>query len=279
MDPKEFKKEDLKLIKELNKKTFSIEYEGEYHGNKYLIKKLSKDNIDFNKEDEIREYMKTCLKREIDIARQMSQLENSVKLYFNFEEEKDYVLIFELCDTDLSQLLDEKKRFSSSEILSIMKDLNNAFKYMYNNSLLHRNIKPENILIKYTDSSKTKFIPKIYGYGFSRELENGKASTEVGTPRFMAPEVIIGENDYDNKSDLYSIGVMMYYLYFGSYPFEIPKGRGIKKMKEIYDKPKKENCEDKVLDDLLNKLLAFEPEKRITWEEYLNHPFFNIKNQ
>ena len=279
MDPKEFKKEDLKLIKELNKKVFSKEYEGEYHGNKYLIKKLSKDNIDFNEEEEAREYMKTCLKREIDIAKKMSELENSVKLYYNFEEEKDYVLIFELCDTNLSQILEEKKRFSSSELLSIMKDLNNAFKYMYNNSLLHRNIKPENVLIKYVDSSKTKFIPKIYGYGFSRELENGKAGTEVGTPRYMAPEVMIGENEYDNKSDLYSIGVMMYYLYFGSYPFGIPKGRSIKKIQEIYDKPKKENCEDKVLDDLLNKLLTFEPEKRITWEEYLNHPFFNLKNE
>jgi serine/threonine protein kinase len=62
-----------------------------------------------------------------------------------------------------------------------MEGLNKVFKYMVNNNIIHRDIKPDNILIKYIDDSKTKFIPKICDFGISRELENGVANTDVGT--------------------------------------------------------------------------------------------------
>ena len=123
---------------------------------------------------------------------------------------------------------------------------------MNDNNLVHRDIKPENILIKYIDSSKTKFIPKLSDYFASRELEAGRANSVIGTPDFMSPEVSEGQN-YDNKCDLYSIGFMMYNLYFGSFPFE----RFKKEKEKEKDKPKSKDCEDKVLDDLLNKLLQY----------------------
>ena len=210
--------------------------------------------------------MKKALKREIELIKRMSQYENSVKFYYYFEEEKEYILVLELCDTDLKKLSEAKGRFTSSEILSIMEGLNKPFKYMHNNGILHRDIKPENIMIKYVDSSKTKFIPKIADYGISRELDNGKATTILGTPRYMAPELLLGADEYTDKSDLFSIGVLVYKLYFNEFPFKMPKNN--KEVKEFYNAKKKEDCEDKILDDLLNKLLAFEPEKRISWEEY-----------
>ena len=266
----DFKKEDLKIIKQLGDGLFENVYEAEYQGNKYVVKKISKKKLEEEDGIGMNEYMKKALARELNILKKMSELENSVKLYYNYEDEENYILILELCDTDLSRLLQEKKTFTSGEILSIMEGLNKSFKYMNDNSLVHRDIKPDNILIKYIDSSKTKFIPKLTGYMLSRELETGRTNTFVGTPRFMAPEISEGE-DYDNKCDLYSIGVMMYNLYFGSFPFE-----GFKKEK---DKPKSKDCEDKVLDDLLNKLLVYDPEKRISWDEYFKHPFFNSKNE
>ena len=158
-----------------------------------------------------------------------------------------------------------------------MNDLNKPFKYMHNNDLLHRDIKPENIMIKYIDSSKTKFIPKIADYGIAKELINGKADTFLGTPGYMAPEILIGEDDdYTDKSDLFSIGAMMYQFYFNSYPFD-PHVKNKKKevLKKNYNTKKNEDCEDKILDDLLNKLLEYDPDKRISWEEYFAHPFFN----
>ena len=102
-----------------------------------------------------------------------------------------------------------------------MEGLNIPFKYMHNNNLIHRDIKPQNIMIKYVDSSKTKFIPKIVDYGLARELKDGMEFTSLGTEGYMAPEIIL-EKDYTDKSDLYSIGVMTYQFYFNSLPFDIP---------------------------------------------------------
>ena len=60
----------------------------------------------------------------------------------------------ELCENDLAKLLLEKKKFNSEEILEIMKQLNNTFKIMKEKNILHRDLKLENILIKYNDNKK-----------------------------------------------------------------------------------------------------------------------------
>ena len=278
MDPNEFKKEDLKELKLLGWGSFGIVYLAEYHGQKYAVKKISKIKIDHNKNEENNIYMKNALLKEIDILKTMSQFENSVKYYLDFEDEENYILMLEICDKNLGDLLEEKKKFSSSEILYIMEGLNKPFKYMINNNLIHIDIKPENIMIKYIDNSKTKFIPKLTDFGVSRYLEEGIASTYVGSPLYKAPEIQFGSN-YTNVSDLFSIGIMMYVLYFNEYPFEIVKkqGGGIKEI--LYKDKKLKDCEDKLLDDLLNKFLILDPKKRITWKDYFNHPFFNSNKE
>ena len=268
----DFKKEDFKTV--LGSGKFGLVYKVEHQGENYAAKLISKKDIDNNKDPEMREYMKTALEREINILKKMSEFKNSVGFYLNYETDNEYILILELCDTDLSKLLEEKKKFSSSEIYYIMNSLNKPFKYMHNNDILHRDIKPENIMIKFIDDSKKTYIPKISDYGLSRKLDDGKATTYLGTPRYMAPEILT-DDEYSDKSDLFSIGVMMYQLYFGSFPFEIPKNK--KDLKIKYTKKKKLDCDDKELDDLINKLLTYDPEKRISWEEYFNHPFFKNK--
>ena len=270
MNPKEFKMEDVKIGKQLGEGGFGNVFPIEYHGKKYAMKKISKDKVHNNKD--LEEYMIKALEREKSILRKMSEYENSVKFYFDTEDNENYIFFMELCDESLNKLLAKKKKFTPSEILYIMEGLNQVFKYMVNNNIIHRDIKPDNILIKYIDDSKTKFIPKICDYGIARELENGVANTDVGTPEFKAPEVIDDE-EYNNKSDLFSIGVMIHYLLFYEYPFEIIYHKYGNKVN--YKKNKIKDCEDKNLNDLIKKLLICDPEKRISWEEYFNHPFFN----
>ena len=89
----------------------------------------------------------------------------------------------------------------------------------------------------------------------------------VGTPYFMAPEICKG-NGYRNNCDLFSIGVLMYYLYFNSYPFYKNSTINLK------DNMNFQIEEDKKLEDLLKKLLKEDPEERISWKEYFEHPFF-----
>ena len=84
------------------------------------------------------------------------------------------------------------------------------------------------------------------------------------------------EKEYDNKCDLFSLGVTIYQLYFNSLPFQYKKVE----YKTIYLKDKKKNdCEDKILDDLITNMLKFEPEERISWDEYFKHQFFNQKKE
>ena len=93
-------------------------------------------------------------------------------------------------------------------------------------------------------------------FGFGKELiSKNYFTSNVGTNFFKAPEV--ENNKYDYKADLYSIGIVLYYLYFGEYP--------IKEFKNNYD-----NNEIK---DLINNLIEKDFNKRLDWNNYINHPF------
>ena len=85
----------------------------------------------------------------------------------------------------------------------------------------------------------------------------------------MAPEVI-EKKEYKNNCDLFSIGVTIYYLYFGKLPLN-RRSIGVNTKKTDI---KIEIDEDKQLEDLLKRLLKENPDERITWEEYFEHPFF-----
>ena len=95
---------------------------------------------------------------------------NSVKYYEYFKTNKNFVIIMELCDENLSQLLLRKNKegFNDKEIYEIMNQLNNAFKIMKENKIIHRDLKLENILIKYKENNK--YIIKLADYGSSKRL-------------------------------------------------------------------------------------------------------------
>ena len=96
----------------------------------------------------------------------------------------------------------------------------------------------------------------------------------MGTFQTMAPEILEGKENYDNKCDLWSIGIIIYQLFFKEYPYNgktpVAIYNQIKELgKKVLKKTKNEN-----LDNLIDSLLITEPEKRINYEEYFNHPFF-----
>ena len=98
-----------------------------------------------------------------------------------------------------------------------MRQLNEAFKLMRRHKLIHRDLKPANILIKRI--SQASFEVKLSDYGFMRKLNSFSNPTSYpGTPITQAPEVLF-KKDYDEKADLWSIGVIIYFLYFNEYPF------------------------------------------------------------
>ena len=195
--------------------------------------------------------------------KQMKECENSCKYYVDFKDNDYYYIIMEKCDGDLTDLL---KTYNNglTELLikNILLQLNKAFKMMKIKNIIHRDLKPQNIFIKYNSENKNDFTLKIGDYGLSREYDDKNFSTNAGTPGFMAPEQ--AKPAYDpSKCDLWAIGVIIYMLKFVSFPFTEFYGGRIPKKFDNYN-----------LNDLVHKLIVVDPTKRISWEDYFNHPFF-----
>ena len=206
---------------------------------------------------------------------------NTVKFYeYYYKQNIEIAIVMELCDENLSKMIGKKnnKKLTFDEIRNILHQLNNTFKIMVNKKIAHRDLKPQNILVKYqNENDKTNYIIKLCDYGVSKKLEmtKGLLSRIVGAMNFMAPEIMFKNDKFDLKCDLWSLGIIIYYLYFGVNPFgeyEIAYYHNIKNEgQEDFD-----FSNNKDFDDLIRKLLIKDPEKRISWEDYFNHPFLKI---
>ena len=92
----------------------------------------------------------------------------------------------------------------------------------------------------------------------------------------MAPE-ILKKKEYNYKCDLWSVGIIIYNLVFGKLPFSGETEIALSNLINMFKNENLKSTGNKKLDDLIQKLLEKEPEKRLSWDEYFNHPFF-IKN-
>ena len=251
-----------KVLKGKNKKTKEIR----------AIKVIEIDN---NADENYIKYIENEIKN-MKIC--SNENENSVKYYEHFCYHNKIIIVMELCDCSLQKVLDEKEKgFTCQEIFNIMNQLNNTFKIMNENNIIHRDIKLDNILIKFIENSNLNFLVKLTDYGISKQLSNGSiGKTQLGTPLTMAPEVLEGLNEYNYKCDLWSIGIIIYQMCFKEYPYkgktQVALYNQIKQLgKKLLKKTNNQN-----LDNLINSLLVIEPEKRINYTDYFNHPFFKM---
>ena len=249
-------------------------------GEERAIKIISKNTfytITSNEEENSYTTFIRNIKNEIDnmaIAEGINKdNQNTVKLYEYFDMRNEFVIIMELCDTSLSHILKEKKKkkekFSVNEILEILLQLNNTFKILVKNKIAHRDLKLENILLK--KNEKGQNIWKLIDYGVSKQLLT-LYKTFVGTTCYIAPE-ILENKPYNNKCDLWSLGIIIYFLYFQEPPYD---GKNYAILNQIKTSGKKvlKKTGNLNLDDLINKLIEVNPDERISWEQYFNHPFF-----
>ena len=213
-------------IKPIGNGGYGFVYKGEIKNKKELraIKVMDLDKIKSNfiniyEEEEVDKHIKKCIDGFIEEYKNMKICSenniNSVKCYDYIKNEDYFIIIMELCDSNLDQLLmdkiKKKIKFNIDEILNIMKDLNNTFKIMKEKNIIHRDLKLENILIKY---EKNKRIMKITDYGCSKRLislSRNCYTKDIGTTIYMAPEILEGK-EYNYKCDLWSIGIIIYKL-------------------------------------------------------------------
>jgi fused-like protein len=125
------------------------------------------------------------------------------------------IIVTEYAGHDLANLMEKKnkKGFPYEDVKKICEQIFSAMWYLREKKIMHRDLKPQNILIK-------DGMIKICDFGFARKLS---ASTNFvnsvkGTPLYIAPE-ILDQRHYDFKVDVWSFGIIIYELYTGAPPF------------------------------------------------------------
>ena len=263
----DFQPQDLIVEKKIGFGTFGTVYSCSVKNKdfKVALKRIEKRIIEKSFDPE---YLMNCYWLEINSMKKC-ECENSVKFLKSYESKNNYNIVMELCDSNLKEELKKHPNgFNFEEIKEILLQLNNAFKKLHEYGLIHRDLKLENILIKEFKESHLGFIPKLGDYGTTKELENKKTNTFVGTEGLMAPEIIKGEK-YNSQADLWSLGSIIYYLFFCELPY--PPKQSLYLYKQNY---KFKQTKNPLFNDLINKLLLEDPNLRLNWEDYFNHPFF-----
>ena len=200
--------------------------------------------------------------------------ENSISLIEIIETLESYFIVSEYCYMNLEEYMNKRNNsLSIEEIKELLLDLNKGLKEMNDNNIIHRDLKPSNILLSFNKSKINKICFKISDFGVSRLLDENITLSTNGTPVTMSPEMLKREiNLISSKSDIWSLGIIIYYLYFKEYPYN---GGEYNIIKQIKQKKKLKNINNKELDDLIKKMLNPNINERISWNNYFQHPFFN----
>ncbi|KAK9811017.1 hypothetical protein WJX73_006755 [Symbiochloris irregularis] len=157
-----------------------------------------------------------------------------------------------------------------------------ALDYIHKMSVSNRDIKLENTLLD-TSQPNTKPLLKVCDFGYSINESLSLPRTAVGTPGYVAPEVLTNRRRYDGKlTDVWSSGVMLYAMLFCQYPFERPGDEQDKKRNQLvmqrtvnvqYEFPAHKPISDECR-DLLARIFVADPGQRITVREIHHHPWF-----
>ena len=210
------------------------------------------------------------IKNEVKIMNKLRKSENIVKLFELFETKDYYCLVMEnVVGGNLLNAINKMNKIPENLSKIIFKQLILTLQFMHSNNIVHRDIKPDNILLDLDNTIK------LCDFGVSKIIPQGQLINDsCGTPAFIAPEILMEKAYNPYFTDIWSSGVVLYAMVTGFFPF-----RGINEtqlheniLTGIYPKPN--NISGELL-DLLSKILDINPSKRISIEEILKHPWLS----
>ena len=230
-------------------------------GEKVAIKILEKSKM--TKFDD-----KARLEREIKILKKIHH-PNIVKLFCVIETDRQIFLIMEyIKGNEMFQYILVKKKLEEEEACNFFLQIINCIDYLNKIKVVHRDLKAENIIIE----QKTKEI-KLLDFGLSNTYSNSHLlSTACGSPVYAAPEMLEGKQYKGSTVDIWSAGIVLYYMLSGSFPFEdVSNDKLYKKIiKGKFEIPKSLS---KNVKDLINKILIVNPIRRINIKDIKKHPW------
>ena len=200
--------------------------------------------------------------------------------YIDHFENSDYIfIVMEFLKYGTLQDYLYKHEFNISErmVANIVYQILDALLYLKKYGIIHRDLKPENILI---DKKDNKIEVRIMDFGFSKIIGNyEKANEGYGTLAFVSPEVLLKE-PYDDRVDIWSLGVIIYYMLSGEIPFRMQNLK-IKEISQIIKTQEltfsnKFDTKGQEVKDIIQCCLQKKPEDRIKLEDLIKHPWFKI---
>lgn len=188
--------------------------------------------------------------------------------------EKLYLVMELVSGGELFDKIVEKGSYSEKDACSIVLKVVDAIRYLHAMNIVHRDLKPENLLLKKEDDTHVM----LSDFGLSRILgEESMMSTACGTPYYVAPEVVKATS-YTREIDMWSVGVITYFLLAGFPPFMGERLPEIIEQILAADYQFPSPYWDEISDsarDFVRKLLVIDPKNRMTAEQALQHPWLS----
>ncbi|KAI1774054.1 Pkinase-domain-containing protein [Hypoxylon cercidicola] len=238
----------------------------------------------FTKNPSIDERSKTDgLQQEIAVLMGVSH-PNVLCLKDTFNEKNAVYLVLELApEGELFNYIVMKQKLSEAESRKLFTQLFQGIKYLHDRNIVHRDVKPENILLVDKD-----LHVKLADFGLAKIIgEESFTTTLCGTPSYVAPEILAEgrHRKYSKAVDIWSLGVVLYIclcgfppfsdeLYSRDFPYTL--SQQIKSGRFDYPSPYWDSVGDPAL-DLIDHMLVVDPEKRFTIDQCLTHPWITQK--
>ncbi|EXF77338.1 hypothetical protein CFIO01_12630 [Colletotrichum fioriniae PJ7] len=190
-------------------------------------------------------------------------------------EEDSLYMVLEMCKKGVVMkvgLNEKAKPYGEDSCRYWFRDLILGIEYLHEQGVIHRDIKPDNLLL--TDDDVLKIVDFGVSEMFEKPGDPMKTAKSAGSPAFLAPELcVVRHGDVDGKAtDIWSMGISLYCLRYGKIPFE---QEGVLEMYEAIKTDSPELPEDENPDfvDLISRILEKDPQKRIQMHELRDHPW------
>ena len=248
-------------------------------GRVVAIKSFNKKNFDVNSD-----FIKKII-YETNLMKKLNH-KNVTKILEMFEDDKYILIIMEYINGgNLFSFVKKRRKLSEKISKFLFKQIISGLQHIHSHNIVHRDVKLENILIDLNNTIK------ICDFGIGRVLSNPNELLydQCGTPMYMAPEILFSSKEKGYKGfpiDIWSAGIALYIMLSGTLPFSVKKEDSLldidnkNKIKNMalkqsimFSEPKKIEKISPKAKDLLHGLLNKDPNKRLTIEQILNHPW------